>query len=122
MTGLDTFELKAFVPARDYSLSKRFYVDLGFELRSDSGGVAYLRHSHCSFLLQDFYVKELAENLMMHLLVADVDAWWAHVRDLRIADTYGVRVEPPQERPWRMRELLLFDPSGVLWRIARNTP
>ena len=27
---MDTVEIKAFVPARDFELSKRFYADLGF--------------------------------------------------------------------------------------------
>ena len=30
-----------------------------------------------AFLLQNYYVKAFAENLQMHLLVNDVDAWWA---------------------------------------------
>lgn len=30
--GLDTVEIKAFVPARDFELSKRFYADLGFQI------------------------------------------------------------------------------------------
>jgi hypothetical protein len=31
-TELPVTELKTFVPARDFELSKRFYVDLGFTL------------------------------------------------------------------------------------------
>ena len=31
MTTLHSIEIKAFVPARDYALSQRFYADLGFE-------------------------------------------------------------------------------------------
>ena len=29
---------------------------------------------------------------------------------------------PPEQRPWKMRDFVLIDPSGVLWRIAENTP
>jgi catechol 2,3-dioxygenase-like lactoylglutathione lyase family enzyme len=29
---MDTVEIKAFVPAKDFDLSKRFYEDLGFSL------------------------------------------------------------------------------------------
>ena len=28
--GMGTMEIKAYVPARDFDLSRRFYVDLGF--------------------------------------------------------------------------------------------
>ncbi|MBK0394875.1 hypothetical protein [Ramlibacter algicola] len=52
--NLKAVELKAFVPAKDYALSKRFYADLGFT------------------------------------------------------------------EAWRMRDFVLSDPSGVLWRIAQN--
>ena len=76
MANLRTVELKAFVPARDFALSKRFYADMGFTMASDSDGIAYFHHENVAFLLQDFYDKALAENLMLHLLVEDVDAWW----------------------------------------------
>jgi catechol 2,3-dioxygenase-like lactoylglutathione lyase family enzyme len=118
---LNTIELKAFIPARDFNLSKQFYQDVGFVLASDSDGVAYFHHANVSFLLQDFYVKELAENLMMHLLVESVDSWWNAIREAKIDEKYGVKVTVVEQRPWRMRDFVLFDPSGVLWRIAENT-
>lgn len=120
MSNLRTIELKAFVPAKDYELSKRFYRDLGFTLASDGDGVAYFYHENVSFLLQNFYVKEFAENLMMHLLVEDVDAWKAKVDESGIAARYGVAVSEVQRQPWRMRNFTLVDPSGVLWRIGQN--
>ena len=74
MSNLRTVELKPFVPAKDFDLSKRFYRDIGFTLDSDAGGIAYFHHENVSFLLQNGYVKELADNLTLHLLVEDVDA------------------------------------------------
>ena len=120
MSNLQTIELKAFVPAKDFELSKRFYQDLGFTLASDGDGVAYFHHENVSFLLQNFYVKEFAENLMMHLLVEDVDAWKAKVDESGIATRYGVEISDVRLQPWRMRDFTLIDPSGVLWRIAQN--
>jgi hypothetical protein len=32
------------------------------------------------------------------------------------------RAEPPEDRPWKMRDLVLVDPSDVLWRIAQDIP
>ena len=32
MSKLNAIEIKAFVPARDFALSKRFYADLGFSV------------------------------------------------------------------------------------------
>ena len=117
---LRAVEIKAFVPAQDYALSQRFYRDIGFTMASEGGGVAYFRHGECSFLLQDFYDPGLAGNLMMHLLVTDVDAWHAAVLAADVVARYGVKLGPVELQPWRMRDFVLTDPSGVLWRIAQN--
>lgn len=122
MQNLHVTEIKAFVPARDYALSKSFYTDLGFTMASDGGGVAYFHFGEVSFLLQDFCAESLAENFMMHLLVADVDAWWAHVQASGVVSRYGVRLTDIETQPWRMRDFCLSDPSGVLWRIGQNIP
>lgn len=117
---LRALELKAFIPARDFELSKRFYQDIGFVLASEVGGVAYFHHGDVSFLLQDFYDEALAKNLMMHLLVEDVQAWWDNLRHTGIGARYGVHVGVIERQSWGMRDFVLFDPSGVLWRIAQN--
>ena len=117
---MDTTEIKAFVPARDFALSQRFYQDLGFTLAWSSDDLAYLHAGNSAFLLQRFYVKEHAENFMMHLLVPDVEAWWRHVQQQDLAARYGVRVLPPEDRPWGLRDFCINDPSGVLWRIGQN--
>ena len=120
MSELETVEIKAFMPARDFALSKQFYQDLGFELAWSSENMAYLHHGNCSFLLQDFYVREHADNFMMHLLVTDVDAWWRHVEARGIASKYNINAGPPEDRPWGIRDFTLVDPTGVLWRIGQN--
>ncbi len=72
---METVEIKAFVPAKDFEKSKSFYLDLGFKVAWSSDDLAYLHAGNSSFLLQRFYVKEHAENFMMHMLVEDVEAW-----------------------------------------------
>ena len=120
MSNLHVTEVKAFVPTKDFELSKQFYQDLGFTMASEGGGVAYFHHGHASFLLQDFCVEEHINNFMMHLLVESVDDWYQHIKDVGILEKYQVKVEPIELQPWRMRDFVLFDPSGVLWRIAQN--
>lgn len=121
MTNLHITEIKAFVPAKDFAVSKQFYQDLGFTMASEGGGVAYFHFEHVSFLLQDYSVPALAENFMMHILVQDVDAWWQHVKASGIEAKYGVKTTPIESQPWKMRDFCLYDPSGVLWRIGQNT-
>lgn len=117
---MDAVEIKAFVPARDFELSKSFYQDLGFTIASSTDDIAYLLVGDCSFLLQRFYVADHAANFRMHLLVQDVEAWWRHVQAQRLVQRYGVHAEPPVDQPWKIRDFLLTDPTGVQWRIGQN--
>ena len=120
--NLAAVEIKAFVPSRDFEKSKQFYLALGFEIPWSSEELAYVRHGETSFLLQAFYAPGHAENFQMHLLVENVDDWHAHVLSSGIHNRFGVAVGVPENRPWAMRDFTLFDPSGVLWRIAQDIP
>lgn len=120
MPNLHVTEIKAFVPAKDFELSKQFYKDIGFTMASEGGGVAYFHFEHGSFLLQDFCSEGLAENFMMHMLVADVDAWWDKINQSEVVSKYGVKLWPIELQPWKMRDFCITDPSGVLWRIGQN--
>jgi len=122
MGDMTVVEIKAFVPARDFALSKQFYQDLGFTIVWSSDDLAYVRHGDTSFLLQNFYVAEHAGNFMMHLLVEDVDAWWQHVQAQRLQSKYQIFLEPPADRSWGLRDFPIGDPTGVLWRIGQNIP
>jgi catechol 2,3-dioxygenase-like lactoylglutathione lyase family enzyme len=120
MQDMSVVEIKAFVPSKDFALSKRFYQDFGFNLGWSSDQLAYLHHGSSSFLLQNFYMREHADNFMMHLLVENVEAWWRHVQDIGLAAKYGVKVDPPEDRPWGIRDFVVVDPTGVLWRIGQT--
>jgi len=120
MSNLNTIEIKAFVPAKNFEKSKAFYNDIGFTMASEGGGVAYFNCGSCSFLLQDFYQKELADNFVMHLLVEDIYAWHQKLKDSGVTETYGVMLSDVIEQPWRMLDFILSDPSGVQWRIGQN--
>jgi uncharacterized glyoxalase superfamily protein PhnB len=112
-------DIKAFVPAKDLDLSRRFYLDLGFrQVWGDDSACELERDGH-RFLLQRFFVKEHAANFMMSLSVEDADAWWQHIQLLGLKEKYGLgMVRPPALQPWGLRVLYLSDPSGVLWHIV----
>ena len=113
-------EIRAMVPAQDFVLSQRFYADLGFEAEFSRDGLAGFRLGNCSFLLQDFFVAEHASNLVMVLNLPDLAAFWQGLQRRGLVERYGVRAEPPQQRPWGRIDMTLTDPSGVLWRIAQH--
>ncbi len=123
MTPNNVVDLKSFVPARDFSLAKRFYLDLGFTENWGNDQVSELQLGAHRFLLQNFYVKAHAENFMMHLMVEDADAWWTHIQAVGLVEKYDLQMaKPPVLQPWGLRVLYLADPTGVLWHIADRPP
>lgn len=58
---------------------------------------------------------------MMHLLVEDVEAWWTKIQNTNIAKKHSVNIGAIEQQPWGMRDFVIIDPSGVLWRIGQNT-
>jgi uncharacterized glyoxalase superfamily protein PhnB len=112
-------DLKAFVPARDAELSRKFYADLGFTINWSNEQIAELQIGGFRFLLQTFYVAEHAGNFMMSLAVEDADVWWEHIQRLELVRKYpGIMCKPPQMQPWGIRVLYLSDPTSVLWHIT----
>jgi catechol 2,3-dioxygenase-like lactoylglutathione lyase family enzyme len=112
-------DLKAFVPARDPALARRFYTDLGFTLSWGNDEIAEFQLGGYRFLLQTFDVAEHAGNFMMSLTVEDLDAWWEHLQRLDLPTRYpGIALKAPAVQPWGLRVLYLSDPSGVLWHIT----
>ncbi|MEH2571839.1 VOC family protein [Bradyrhizobium sp. AZCC 1708] len=121
MSDMMSFEGKAFVPTRDLDQSTQFYQNLGFELAWSDGSRAHFRHGNSNFLLQKRHKKEPADNVAIYLLVVDAEAWWQHVQAQDFKDKYQTKVDPPEDRPWGIREFAIVDPSGVLWRIGQST-
>jgi len=112
-------DLKAFVPSIDFEVSKRFYSDLGFTLNWGNDQIAEFQVGAFRFTVVPFYVKEHAENYMMHLMVEDADPWWQLIERLDLKNKYSLyMVKPPAVQPWGLRVLYITDPTGVLWHIA----
>lgn len=121
MDNLEVNDLKAFVPAKDMTITRKFYVDLGFNENWANEQIAEFQIGSFRFLLQPFYVRKHAENFMMHLTVVDADAWWDHITEIGLKKKYpDIMAKPPQLQPWGLRVLYLSDPTGVLWHIAEQ--
>jgi hypothetical protein len=74
----DIRAFRPFLPAKDYPTSLRFYQTLGFDTFVIGETMAELSLGAHAFILQGYYVKEWADNMVMHVLVNDVGAWWHH--------------------------------------------
>ena len=106
--------LKPYVPAKDFELSKRFYTALGFTMSQGWGGTADFAFNGHAFRLQNYYVKDWANNFMFVIGVEDVEAWHQRALDLFNSNTFtGMRVKPPEPVDDSM-VLHVVDPTGVL--------
>ncbi len=114
----DVVALRPFVPAKNFDTCLRFYTDLGFKSLRLGEGVASMHLGPFAFLLQFDEREDFAEHLMIHLLVKDLEAWWARIAALDLAGRYGVR--PPARPTLQSWSLVAYvwDPTGVLWHIA----
>ena len=111
---------RAFLPAKDFAVSRAFYETLGFPKLLDADVVIF-GVGQGAFILQDFYDEGWASNCVMQLMVDDLDAWWAHIEALGLPGRYGVRPpKAPALQPWGLRVAYLFDPAGVLWHVAQR--
>ncbi len=114
--------IRPLVPAKDFTVSKAFYCTLGFELRHDGDEIALFAMDDATFFLQNFHAPGLAENFVVQLVVADVEACgWVKIEALDLVAPLQRCGAPlsPRAMAWGARVLFLFDPSGVLWHVSQ---
>jgi hypothetical protein len=112
--SLSIKHFKVYMPAKNFELSKRFYTALGFKMSPGWGGTADFELNGNCFRLQDYYVKDWADNFMVVIGVDDAEAWHGHVRKIADSGEFGnIRIKPPEKVDgWLV--LHVTDPSGVL--------
>jgi hypothetical protein len=71
------------------------------------------------FILQSYYVRERADNFVIHFGVSDLSLWWNRIVSLDLVGRYGVKTSPPQSEAWAI-VAGMTDPSGVLLRFAET--
>jgi hypothetical protein len=115
--------LRPFLPAEDFATSRAFYRYLGFVETWSAEKLVKVQLGGFSFFLQDYFVKAWAENMMMDLRVADVDACWDHLQSLNLSARFPkvVRVGAPQiDVSTGIRRGHFVDPSGILWHFSQT--
>ena len=112
--------IRSFIGAKDFSESRQFYRDLGFEEVSLSDDMSLFKvNDILAFYLQDYYVKDWVENSMIFLQVDDVEACERELRSRNLDNKYKyVRFTEIKTWDWG-REIFMHDPSGVLWHFGQ---
>jgi catechol 2,3-dioxygenase-like lactoylglutathione lyase family enzyme len=113
-------DLRPFVPCRDFALSRAFYAAIGWAVEDVAPDLALVTVGDRQHLyLQDYYVREFAENFMLHLTVDDGAAWFARIDDaLRDGRFAPARVQPPRRQDYGASTTFVHDPSGVLLHLC----
>lgn len=74
------------------------------------------------FKLQRYYVKEWAENSMLHITVADAESCFEQITTLISSGRFpGARVSKPKQEQYGALVTYAWDPSGVLLHLAQWT-
>jgi len=111
--------IRSFVGAKNFEESRSFYKELGFEESLISKDLSYFRVTDkLGFYLQNAYVKDWIDNLMIFLEVDDVDRYWNELQTLGLDQKFkNVRLTSIREESWG-KECFLHDPSGILWHFG----
>ena len=110
--------IRAFIGAKDFAVSRKFYSDIGFEEVDLGRSLSYFKNGDFGFYLQDYYAKEWVDNTMVFVEVDSADRYWRELAALNLPDKYeDVRLVPVRTEDWG-KECFLHDPSGVLWHFG----
>lgn len=110
--------IRTFIGSKDFTTSRNFYSDLGFEEYITSERMSYFYIGKFGFYLQDAYVKDWIDNSMIFFEVTDLENTLKHIRSLHLTKTYeGVRLSEIVYNDWG-NEFFLHDPCGILWHFG----
>ena len=110
--------IRPFIGAKDFDISRSFYLDLGFEEVILFPDMSVFKKDQIAFYLQRAYVKDWVDNTMIFSEVEDLDLFWKELVSLNLAEKYkGVKLTPIRNEDWG-RECFLHDPSGILWHFG----
>lgn len=111
--------IRPFIGAKDYSISKAFYSDLGFDEHIISNDMSLFISEGFGFYLQNAFVKDWVDNTMVFMEVADVQQFYNYLTVLDLPNKYkNVRIVPIKKLSWGS-ECFVHDPSGILWHFGQ---
>ena len=122
MNDLHVVDIKPFIGSKDFSVSRDFYVAIGWKLNWDIGNLAELELGGGKIYLQDYYQRKWCENSMLHITVDNAQAWFDHAKSVLEARKYGAaRVAPPRAEDYGSLVTYIWDPVGILLHMAQPT-
>ncbi len=112
--------IEAFVPSgENFQASRKLFLELGFKINWEAADYVGFENNGCCFILQNYNVKEFAENFMMSVRVENLDDFWQKVSKLDLPEKFGVKLREPTNFPWG-REVNMIDIAGVCWHFSKS--
>ncbi|WP_445456427.1 glyoxalase [Flavobacterium sp. HNIBRBA15423] len=110
--------IRSFIGSKNYNISRKFYMDLGFEEVITSEKMSYFYIGEFGFYLQDAYVKDWIDNSMIFFEVDNLENTLKFIQSLKLTEKYeNVRLSEIVFNEWG-NEFFLHDPSGILWHFG----
>jgi hypothetical protein len=120
MLGPTASDVRVFVPAKDFCISRAFYKALGWKSNWEDAQLAELEIADRRFLLQNYFKKDWADNFMMHVSIDDAQAWYELASSTIVSGKYlDAKVIPPAPQAHGALLTHLWDPSGVLLHLVQ---
>ena len=117
--GFETKALRAFIGAKDFEISRSFYKELGFHETFINDKLSLFENNGAGFYLQDYYVKEWLENIMLFIQVDDAEATYRELQQKDLDSKFPlVKLMPVRKESWGAVSFML-DPSGVLLQFGQ---
>jgi predicted enzyme related to lactoylglutathione lyase len=107
-------DIRVFMPSQDFDASKTFYSDLGFNCEPVNDELALFSNGECTFFLQRFYNKELAENLMLQICVLDIQSAYEKATAAR----HKTKISEIHSEHWG-EVFYVWGPSGELLHVTQ---
>ncbi|MDQ7027431.1 MAG: hypothetical protein Q9P44_17955 [Anaerolineae bacterium] len=120
--NLTATDIRVFVPVINFEQSLRFYTRLGWivKWKDDENNLAELEMADSRFFLQNYYVKDWANNFMFQVTVKDAAAWHTHVSTILAEENFDyARLNPPKKESYGAITTHVWDPSGVLIHFSQ---
>ena len=114
--------IRPFIGAKDFEISRQFYLDLDFKELPLKGKMSFFQVSDkIGFYLQKAYVKDWVDNSMLFLEVENPEVYLEELKNKNLPTRYkGVRLSEMVINDWG-KEFFLHDPSGILWHFGSFT-
>ena len=106
---MKAFDIRTFIPSKNYEISKAFYEEIGFNAEYVSEELTLFKSGDCFFFLQRFYSEELASNFMLQICVEDIEEAFK----LCSASKHKTKITSNQQERWGKVFFL-----GPCWIIA----